>query len=360
MSGNVFGDLYRITTFGESHGKLIGVVIDGCPAGLELDLDKIQYELDRRKPGQTIVASQRKEEDKLIINTGLYEGRTTGAPIEMVVMNKDADSSKYNNISDKFRPGHADYTFFAKYGFRDPRGGGRSSARETAARVMAGAVAKQILKKYEGIEVYGATVCLGGIEAIKRDYVYAETNMLKCPDPAVYDLMATRAEDAKRNNDSVGGAVEVIARNVPVGLGEPVFDKLNAVLMHALASIGAVKAIELGLGRKVEGMLGSEYQDQKEWNGTNMNYHTNNAGGIEGGISNGQDIAARLSIKPTPTRTGVKMVLPTEDYMNKEVEITGRHDPIIMPRLVPVAESMMAITLVDFLLKQKSYEFYRK
>jgi chorismate synthase len=287
-------------------------------------------------------------------------GKTTGAPIEMIVMNKDADSSKYNNISDKFRPGHADYTYFAKYGFRDPRGGGRSSARETAARVMAGAVAKQILKKYEGLEISGATVCIGGIEAIKRDYVYAENNMLRCPDPAVYELMLAKVEKAKANNDSVGGAVEVVARRVQEGLGEPVFDKLNAVLMHAFGSIGAVKAVEIGLGKKVESMLGSEYQDQKAWSGINMNYQTNNAGGIEGGISNGEEIVARLSIKPTPTRTGVKMVLPTEDYTNEEVEISGRHDPIIMPRLVPVAEGMMAITLVDFLLKQKAYEFYRK
>ncbi len=361
MAGNTFGDLYRITTFGESHGKLIGVIIDGCPPGFELDMTEIQRELDRRKPGQSKVTTQRKESDKVIINSGVFEGRTTGAPIEMIVLNEDADSSKYENIKDKFRPGHAmpchaDHTYFIKYGLRDWRGGGRSSAQETAARVMAGAVAKQILRKYCLTEIIGATVCIGGIEAVKRDYAFAETNPLRCPDPDVYDSMMAKVEEAKKNNDSIGGAVELLAINVPTGLGEPVFDKLNATLMHALGSIGAVKEVGIGYGRKVESMLGSEYNDKMSAELGRIKYFTNHAGGIIGGISNGENITARLSVKPTPTRSGITMSLPTEDYRNEEVTLAGRHDPIIMPRLVPVAESMMAITLTDYLLKQKAYK----
>ena len=355
MIGNNFGENYRITTFGESHAKCIGVVIDGCPSNLELDLGQIQYELDRRKPGQSKVTTQRNEKDQVIINSGLFQGKTTGTPIEMIILNEDVDSSKYENIKDKFRPGQADYTYSVKYGIRDWRGSGRASARETAARVMAGAVAKQILKKYAQIEIFGSTVCIGGIEAIKRDYNYAESNILRCPDQDVYNLMMSKVNEAMNNNDSVGGAVEVIAKHVPVGLGEPVFNKLSAVLMHAMGSIGAVKAVEIGQGRKVENMFGSQYQDQKEWKGKIMNYFSNNAGGIEGGISNGQDIIARLSVKPTPTRTGIPLILPDENYRNEEVVIQGRHDPIIMPRLVPVAEAMMAITLIDFLLSNKRF-----
>jgi len=359
MAGNTFGDMYRITTFGESHGSLIGVVIDGCPSGLELDIAEIQHELDRRKPGQSKVTTQRKESDKVIINSGMFEGKTTGHPIEMVILNEDADPSKYVNIKDKFRPGHADHTYFAKYGFRDWRGGGRSSARETAARVIAGAVAKQILRKYAKIEIFGATVCIGGVEAALRDYGYAETNMLRCSDPDVYDAMMAKVEEAKSKNDSVGGAVEIVAKNVYIGLGEPVLDKLNAVLMHALGSIGAVKAVGIGAGRKVENMFGSEYNDQIAAEDGRIRYLTNNAGGIIGGISNGEDIICRLSVKPTPTRSGVTMTLPTQDYRNEEVKIEGRHDPIIMPMMVPVAEAMMAIVLADHFLKQKAYESLR-
>jgi chorismate synthase len=356
MAGNSFGEMYRITTFGESHGKLIGVVIDGCPPGLELNMEEIQRDMDRRKPGQSAASTQRKESDQVVVNSGVFEGKTTGAPIEMIVLNENPDSRKYENIKDKFRPGQADYTYFAKYGLRDWRGGGRASARETAARVMAGGVAKQILRKYCNTEIIGATVCLGGIEAVKRDYVFSESNILRCPDPDVYDLMMSKYADARAKKDTIGGAVEVVARNVPIGLGEPVFDKLDAVLKYALGSIGAVTCVAIGIGSKAESMLGSEYQDQKEWRDENMHYLSNHAGGIEGGISNGQDIVARLSVKPTPTRIGVPMLLPTETYKNEEVVVDGKHDPIIMPRMVPVAEAMTAIVLTDFLLRQKAYE----
>ncbi len=360
MAGNSFGDLFKITTFGESHGKAIGVIIDGCPSGLDLDIAQIHNELDRRKTGQSKVTSQRKESDKVIINSGIIDGKTTGTPIEMVVFNEDADSSKYENIKDKFRAGQADYTYFVKYGLRDWRGGGRASARETTARVMAGAVAKQILKKYCGVEIFGATVCIGGVEAVKRDFNYSESNILRCSDLDVFDSMLEKVEIARKNNDSVGGAVEIVAKKVPAGLGEPVFHKLDAVIKFALGSIGAVTSVSIGVGSKVESMFGSEYQDKKEWQDNKMHYYSNNSGGIEGGISNGEDIVVRLSVKPTPTRTGIPLVMPTENGENKEVIVEGRHDPIIMPRLVPVAEAMLAITLLDFVLKQKAYEYFKK
>lgn len=359
MAGNSFGELYRITTFGESHGKLVGVVVDGCPPGFELDLEEIQHELDRRKPGQSKVTAQRKEKDRIHVNSGIFKGKTTGHPIEMVVLNEDADPSKYENIKDKFRPGHADHTYHVKYGIRDWRGGGRSSARETAARVMGGAVAKQILKKYTGTEIIGCTVNVGGLEAAKRDYDFIEKNILRCPDPDIYEAMLKKVEEAKENNDSIGGAVEVIAKNVPAGLGEPVFDKLEGAFMHALGSIGAVKAVGIGMGNRVESMLGSQYNDQMRAEGGEIRYLTNNAGGIIGGISNGEEIYARLSVKPTPTRKGVPIVLPTKEGRNEEVTLEGRHDSVIMPRLVPIAEAMMAIVLTDYFLKQKAYEALR-
>ena len=359
MAGNSFGDVYRITTFGESHGPCVGVIIDGCPSRLELNLEDIQKELDRRKPGQSKVTSQRKEPDKVIIDSGIFEGKTTGQPIGMRILNEAADSSKYENLRGKFRPGHADHTYHLKWGIRDHRGGGRASARETAARVMAGAVAKQILRKYAGTEIIGCTVNIGGIEAGKRDYDFIEQNILRCPDPDVYEAMLQKVESARQNNDSIGGAVEVIAKNVPAGLGEPVFYKLNAVLMQALGSIPAVRKVGFGRGSEVENMLGSEYNDQMRAENNRIIHLTNNAGGIVGGISNGEDIIARLSVKPTPTRTGIPLILATEDYRNETVVIEGKHDPVIMPRLVPVAEAMMAIVLTDYFLKQKAYEALR-
>ncbi len=356
MAGNSFGDLFRITTSGESHGKALGVIIDGCPSGLELNIEQIQYELDRRKPGQSKVTTQRKEKDIVEICSGVIGGKTTGAPIMLMVQNLDVDSGKYENIKDKFRPGHADHTYFAKYDTRDWRGGGRSSARETIARVAGGAVAKQILKKYSQTEIIGYTVNIGGVEAIKRNYDFIEKNILRCPDSEIYKKMMEKIEEVREKNDSVGGAVEVVAKHVPIGLGEPVFDKLDAELSKAFMSIGAVKGVSIG-NKNVETLLGSEYNDEMRAENSKIRYLTNNAGGVTGGISNGEDITARLSVKPTPTRTGVNMMLPTENYRNEEVIIEGRHDPIIMPRLVPVAEAMMAIILTDYLLKQRAYKF---
>jgi chorismate synthase len=359
MAGNSFGNLFRITTFGESHGPFVGVVIDGCPSGFNLDLKKIQNELDRRKPNQSDVTTKRKEKDNFEIISGFFEGKTTGAPITMLVKNEDFDSDKYESIKDAFRAGHADHTYFAKYGFRDWRGGGRSSGRETVARVMAGAVAKQILNKFFNIRILGSTVCISGVEAVKRDYDYAEKNILRCPDKNAYNNMLKKVKDAQNNKDSVGGAVELVIKNTPIGIGEPVFDKLDAKLFYALKTIGAVKAIGIGQGKNVENMLGSEYNDKMAAKSGKISYLTNNSGGIIGGISNGADIIIRLSVKPTPTRTGIDLVLPTEKFTNKKVTIEGEHDSIIMPRLVPVAEAMAAITLLDFILQQKGYEHFK-
>ncbi len=356
MAGNSFGDLYRIITYGESHGNEIGVVVDGCPSGLELNIRQIQYELDRRKPGQSKVTTQRKEKDIVEIDSGVFNGITLGTPIKLSVKNCTFDSSKYENIKDKYRFGHADHVYFAKYGIRDYRGGGRASARETIGRVIGGAIAKQILKKYNNTEVKGCTVNIGGIEAIERNYNYIEKNILRCPDSKVYKKMMKKVDEVIKKNDSIGGAVEVIAKNVPIGLGEPVFDKLSADLMKAFGSIGAVKGVYIG-NKNVEKMLGSEYNDKMTAENKRIRYLTNNAGGIIGGISNGENIIARLSVKPTPTRKNIEMTLPTEKYENKRVIIKGEHDSIIMPRLVPVAEAMMAMVLVDYLLKQNAYNF---
>jgi chorismate synthase len=360
-AGNTFGDLYKITTYGESHGKSIGVIIDGCPSGLKLDLKKIQQELDKRQPGQSKITTQRKEDDKFEIHSGVYKGITLGTPIMIIVMNKNFDSSKYNNIRNKLRPGHADHTYQAKYEIRDANGGGRSSARETIGRVLGGAIAKQVLNQYSHIKIIGYTACVGGIEAIKRDFNFIEKNDLRCPDKTLYKSMKLKVTKAISNKDSIGGAVEIIAKNIPLGLGEPVFDKLSSNLMESLGSIGAVKGIEIGSGKQVENMLGSNYNDQIIAKKGKIIYKTNNAGGIIGGISNGEDIKLRLSVKPTPTRNEIPLNLPTQDgKKNKEVIIKGNHDPIIMPRIVPIAEAMVAITILNFLLKQKAYELFKK
>lgn len=361
-AGNSFGDLYRVTTYGESHGLSVGAVIDGCPSGIELSMAKIQHEMDRRKPGQSSVTTQRKEADIAHITSGVMPTNdedkviTTGHPIHLFCNNTNFKTGKYKPIKHNFRPSHADYTYWAKYRVRDWRGGGRSSGRETIGRVLAGGVAKQVLSKYcPDLQVLGCTVKIAGIEAVIRDYEYAERNQLRCPDKRVYERMLRKVKTAKKNHQSLGGAVEVIAKNVPAGLGEPVFDKLNAVLMHALGSIGAVKAVQIGIGTEVESMVGREYRDIKRWKEGRMAYASNNAGGIEGGISAGIDLVCRLSVKPTPTVTETEILMPNESGKNETKVIEGDHDPIIMPRMVPVAEAMMAITLLDFLLKQRAY-----
>ncbi|MCK5542421.1 MAG: chorismate synthase [Desulfobacterales bacterium] len=347
MTGSSFGKAFNITTFGESHGKAIGVTIQGCPPGLTLTEEIIQKELDKRKPGQGILSTKRKEPDKAIILSGIFENQTTGTPIMIMIENKDADSNDYMKNSTLFRPGHGDITYFAKYGLRDFRGGGRASARETAARVAAGAVALCILKKYN-IKIETYTIELGGIKVKDISLNSKKTNYLQCPDLHALKLMEKRIEQVKQEGDSLGGVVEIHVLNAPAGLGEPVFDKLDADIAKALMSIGAVKAVEIGAGCEAAQLKGSKNNDQI----TNKGFVTNNAGGILAGISNGDDIIARVSIKPIPS---IKKPLQTIDEQGKEVEIStkGRHDISAIPRINPVCKAMMAITITDHLLRQK-------
>ena len=348
MTGNIFGKLFRITTWGESHGKGLGVVIDGCPSGLKLDAEDIQFELDRRKPGQSKVTSTRKETDRVEIWSGVFEGKTTGTPISLLIRNQDADSSKYDQIKDLFRPGHADFTFQKKFGIRDHRGGGRSSGRETAARVAAGAIAKKILDGNK-IRLIAHAVQIGKIKADKIDLDVIDDNLVKCADVAAAKKMEAEILTAKQDGDSIGGIVEIIVQGCPIGLGDPVFDKLEADLGKALFSIGAVKGVEFGCGFAVAGLKGSENNDQIASTG----FKTNNAGGVLGGISTGQDIVMRIAVKPTPS---IAKEQKTINLQNQDsiIKVTGRHDPCIVPRIIPVAESMVALVLVDKLLMQRS------
>ncbi len=351
MGGNTFGRIFRITTFGESHGKAVGVVVDGCPAGIGLSESDIQKELDRRKPGQSAVTTQRKEADEVQILSGVFEGKTTGTPIAMVVFSKGADSSKYEKIKDVFRPGHADVTYFLKYGFRDYRGGGRSSGRETIGRVAAGAIAKKIIES-RGVRIIGHVKQVGRVVARGFSEQAIEKNDVRCADPNAAKEMERAIMDAKGKGDSLGGVVEVIARNVPAGLGEPVFDKLDAEIAKALMSIPAVKGVEIGAGFAAAGMRGSEMNDEIYFD-KKIKFRTNNAGGILGGISNGADIVARVAVKPTSSiAIGQKTI--DERGKPRSVKVEGMHDPCICPRIVPVAEAMLAVVLADFLLMQSA------
>jgi chorismate synthase len=360
MSGNTFGTLFRITTWGESHGRAVGAVVDGCPAGLALDAADIQKELDRRKPGQSSASTARKEEDRVEILSGIFEGRTTGTPISLLVWNKDANSSAYDLLRDRPRPGHADYAYQMKYGMRDHRGGGRASARETVGRVAAGAVAKKLLQA-AGIAVAAYVTELGGIVAeidpstdLLSLQAQAETNAVRCPDAAAAGRMLERLDLVRAEGDSLGGVVVIAATGVPAGLGEPVFDKLDADLAKGLMSIGAVKAVEIGAGRRCAAMLGSEMNDPLLLRDRMVEFESNNAGGILGGISTGAPIICKISVKPTPSiakkQRTVDIVLGEE----AEIEIKGRHDPAIPPRIVPVAEAMVALVLADHLLRQRA------
>jgi len=347
MTGSSFGKAFNITTFGESHGKAIGVIIQGCPPGLTLTEKIIQTELDKRKPGFGILGSKRKEPDKANILSGVFENKTTGTPITIMIENKDADSNAYLENSNLFRPGHGDITYYAKYGIRDFRGGGRASARETAARVAAGAVAFSIIKKYDiNIETY--TMELGGIKAKDISSDLLIKNYLQCPDSQALKLMKEKIKIIKQEGDSLGGVVEIRVLNAPAGLGEPVFDKLDADIAKALMSIGSVKAVEIGAGCIASQLKGSENNDQITKDG----FVTNNSGGILAGISNGDDIIARVSIKPIPS---IKKSLKTIDDQGNEVEIStkGRHDISAIPRVNIVCKAMMAITIADHLLRQK-------
>lgn len=349
MAGNTFGKVFCVTTWGESHGPAVGVVIDGCPPLLPLSDEVIQAELDRRRPGKGGAAeSPRKEPDRVEILSGVFEGRTTGTPILLLIRNWDARSSAYDHLRDVFRPGHGDITYLKKYGIRDHRGGGRASARETAARVAAGAVAKVLLDA-EGIDVRAYTVALGGVRISRFDPDAARENRLFCPDPEAAVAMERRVAEVRAAGDSVGGIVEVRARNVPAGLGEPVFDKLDAELAGALMSIGAVKGVEIGSGFAASGMLGSAHNDPI----TPAGFRTNNAGGILAGISNGDEIVCRVAVKPIPSIAREQETITVGGDATILV-IGGRHDASAIPRIIPVSEAMVRLVLADHLLRQRT------
>ena len=354
MAGNTFGKHFRITTFGESHGKAIGVVIDGVKPGLPIDTAVIQRELDRRRPGQSKVTTARSEEDKVDILSGVFEGKTTGTPICMVIWNKDQKPQAYDKIKNVFRPGHAGYAYLAKYGISDYRGGGRSSGRETASRVAAGAIAKSLLEK-KGVKIYAYTKEVGGIRAKTIDFRQIEKNPLRCPDPVAAKKMERKVLKMKKEGDSVGGIVEIVVKNPPAGLGEPVFNKLEADLAKALMSIGAVKGFEVGNGFAAARLKGSENNDPMYFDKKlkRVRTRTNNAGGIAGGISNGEDIVLRIAVKPASSIVKEQETV-TVDGKPAKISVEGRHDPCICPRVVPVAESMVALTLLDHLQRQEA------
>ncbi len=350
MAGSSFGKIFRITTWGESHGPALGCVIDGCPAGVELSEADIQPFLDRRKPGNPAVATARKESDICEILSGVFEGKTTGTPISVIIRNSDQHSRDYDNIKDIYRPGHADYTFDAKYGFRDYRGGGRSSGRETAARVIAGAVAIKVLSSL-GIRVEAYTRAIGPVEADLSEYSRSAVlaNATAMPDIDANARALEYIADMKNKSDSCGGVMECIISGVPAGVGDPVFDKLDALLAQAVMSIGAVKAVEIGDGCKVAKAVGSKNNDQFKSSKEGIVKKTNHSGGILGGISDSSDIIVRASVKPTPSIARSQKTVDVNGN-NTDIEILGRHDPVIVPRAVVVMESMCAITILDALM----------
>lgn len=348
MAGSSFGTIFKVTTFGESHGKGIGVIIDGCPAGLTLSEELVQPYLDRRAPGQSKFSTPRKEADAVEILSGVFEGKTTGTPIMMVVMNQNQKSKDYSEIASYFRPGHADFGFDTKYGFRDYRGGGRSSGRETIGRVAAGAVADLLLKQ-KGIEIKAYAKSIGPVSCNAYDFEEIEKNPLRMPDHDAFEKAEEYLVQCMNEGDSAGGIIECIIEGVPAGLGDPVFDKLDANLAKAIFSIGAVKGFEIGDGFEVANLRGSQNNDSFVMQDGSVSKKTNHAGGILGGISDGTPIVFRCAIKPTPS------ISATQQTVNKngeeiEISIKGRHDPIIVPRAVPVVEAMAAITLLDALL----------
>jgi len=363
MAGNSFGQLFRITTFGESHGEAIGVIIDGCPSNLVVDMDFIQSELDKRKPGQSKITTQRKESDTVQILSGIFEGKTTGTPIAMVIPNEDQRSKDYSHIKDAYRPSHADYTYDGKYGHRDHRGGGRSSARETAARVAAGAIAKLVLKE-SGIEIFAHVSAAGTIEAphlsinsIPELIEIRESNIVRCADPATADRMIELIDGIRKEGDTIGGKISCLIKKCPVGLGEPVFDKLHADLGKAMLSINAVHGFDYGSGFAGSEMKGSEHNDlfvspENGQDTGNFRTLTNYSGGIQGGISNGMDITFRVAFKPVAT------IMQNQESLDSSgkaanVQGKGRHDPCVVPRAVAIVEAMAALVLADHLLRNK-------
>lgn len=356
---NTYGTLFRLTTFGESHGPGIGGVIDGCPPNIELDLEEIQQELDRRRPGQSKIVTQRKESDQVEFLSGIFEGKTTGTPIAFFIRNHDAKSKDYGHLAHAFRPSHADYTYTAKYGIRDYRGGGRSSARETAARVVAGAIAKQVLRR-EGIKVWAYVSQVGEIALQKAWHELkpeaVEGNEVRCPDAGTAEAMISLIRQVRKEGDTIGGVVSGVIEGVPPGLGEPVFDKLHAELAKAMMSINAAKGFEYGSGFEGVKMRGSQHNDlfYTDEHGR-VRTRTNYSGGIQGGISNGEAIYFRVAFKPVAT------LMRPQESINEQGEKTiiegkGRHDPCVVPRAVPIVESMAAIVILDFWLRRKAYE----
>ena len=349
MSGNTFGHLFTVTTFGESHGPALGCIVDGCPPGLELCEQDIQRDVERRRSGTSRYTSQRREPDRVQILSGVFEGRTTGSPIGLLVMNEDQRSYDYEKIKDRFRPGHADYTYQHKYGFRDYRGGGRSSARETVMRVAAGAIARKYLTERLGVRIYGYIAQIGDVRIDPVDLAEIDRNPFFCPDPARVGELEALIDQLRREGDSIGARVTVVATGVPPGLGEPVFDRLDADLAHAMMGINAVKGVEVGAGFAAVSQRGSEHRDEL----TPEGFLSNHAGGTLGGISSGQDVVVSMALKPTSS-----IVLPgrTIDVAGRPVEVstTGRHDPCVGIRAVPIAEAMLALVLVDHYLRHRA------
>lgn len=352
---NSYGQLFRITTFGESHGVAIGVILDGCPAGVAIDETFIQSELDRRKPGQSKITTQRKEDDSFRILSGVFEGKSTGTPIAMVIENQDQRSKDYSHIAETFRPSHADFTYDAKYGNRDYRGGGRSSARETAARVAAGAIAKLLLRSY-GVAINAFVSQVGPIKAphyTELDLSKTEDTIVRCPHPVTAEKMIDYIDQIRLDRDTVGGIVTCVIKNTPIGLGEPVFDKLHAELGKAMLSINAVKGFEYGSGFEGVALKGSEHNDEFYKEGNRVRTKTNHSGGIQGGISNGEDIYFNVAFKPVAT---IMQDQQTVDKRGNEATVSGkgRHDPCVVPRAVPIVEAMAALVLCDFVLRGRA------
>lgn len=345
MAGNSFGQLFRITTFGESHGGCVGVVIDGCPPGIQISESEIQKDLDKRKPGQSKITTPRKEEDEIKIMSGVFEGKTTGTPILLLAYNKDTRPEDYQEMKDMFRPGHADYTYAKKYGFRDWRGSGRASARETLARVAAGAIARKYLDKNLKIEILSYVEQVGDIKTdadfnlVTTEQI--ESNIVRCPDGQAAERMIELIEKVRLEGDSIGGVIRGVIKNMPVGFGEPVFDKLPADLAKAMMSINAVKGFEIGSGFEAAHMKGSEHNDQFESQNGGMKTKTNFAGGTLGGISNGETIYFRVAFKPVST-------------ISKQLGATGRHDPCVLPRAVPIVDAMSALVIMDHYLRNRA------
>ena len=352
MAGSIFGKNFTVTTFGESHGAAIGAVIDGCPAGMHLSEEDIQKYLDRRKPGQSEFTTKRNEADRVEILSGVFEGKTEGTPIALLIRNNDQHSRDYSDLRDKFRPGHADYGFFEKYGLRDYRGGGRSSGRETAARVAAGAVALKMLDEF-GIEVHAYTRAIGPVEISSVDFDECGMNSLYMPDHDAFQKASEYLKECIKNKDSAGGVIECIATGVPAGLGDPVFDKLDARLAYAIMSIGAVKGFEIGDGCRAALSKGSENNDAFFMENGRVHKKTNHSGGILGGISDGSDIILRAYVKPTPSIAQEQSTVTDADD-DTTIEIKGRHDPVIVPRAVVVVECMTGLVLADALLSNQN------